>query len=214
MTKKQVILAGWKLVHQNAQENFLLYKKKIKEKGYRVIYLMIGQFDDISARSFLASQFDPSLRSKWDLSCKEMITEGSDKIENLLKGEKESADLLYYRTRWPFPLRDRDYVLARRVRHFPDKKAIVLISKSTDSKEFPKKADHVIRVDRYWCQSTVFATKESIDKPGMKFVTFFCDDQQIPLPNKLVDLLCKAGERVVPESMTCLHKVAQSSNKL
>jgi hypothetical protein len=105
-------------------------------------------------------------------------------------------------------------VLARRVRHFPDKKAIVLISKSTDSKEFPKKADHVIRVDRYWCQSTVFATKESIDKPGMKFVTFFCDDQQIPLPNKLVDLLCKAGERVVPESMTNLHKVAQSSNKL
>ena len=214
LTKTQLLLQGFKLIHQSTQENFLLYKKKIKEKvstKYRVIYLMIGEFSDISPRSFLTAQFDPLLRRHWDITCKEMQTEGVDKISHLIKGEKESCDQIYYRTRWPWPLKDRDYVLARRVRHFNDKNALVLISKSTDSKSYPK-VDNVIRVDRYWCQSVVFATKGSVDKQGMKFVTFFCDDQQMQLPNKLIDLLCKAGERVVPESMASLHRVAQSTN--
>jgi hypothetical protein len=140
-----------------------------------------------------------------------MITEGSEKTQLLLKGEKDSADLLYYRTRWPFPLKDRDYVLTRRTRHFPDKKAMVLISKSVESKMFPRKLGHVMRVDKYWCHTTVISTNDNIDnKNGCKFCTFFCDDVQIPLPTKLVDLLCKAGERVVPDGMYSLHRLAKS----
>ena len=37
---------------------------------------MIGEFDDISPRSFLNAQFDPLLRQRWDITCKEMQTEG------------------------------------------------------------------------------------------------------------------------------------------
>lgn len=62
MSKTNIILSGWKLVHHNHNENFMLYKKKIKEKGYRVVYLMIGEFKDISGRTFLKVQFDPILR--------------------------------------------------------------------------------------------------------------------------------------------------------
>ena len=209
MSKTSIILSGWKLVHHNYNENFTLYKKKIKEKGYRVVYLMIGEFKDISGRTFLNYQFNPVLRKQWDITCREMITEGNDKIKLLLKGDKDSADLLYYRTKWPFPLKDRDYVLARRTRYYPDKKAIVLISKSTDSKVFPRKTGHVMRIDKYWCHTTVVG-KDHIDKSGCKFLTFFCDDVQIPLPMKVVDLLCKAGERLVPDSMSSLHRVAKS----
>ena len=208
MSKTQIILSGWKLVHHNHNENFMLYKKKIKENGYRVVYLMIGEFKDISGRNFLKCQFDHTLRKQWDITCREMNTQGFEKTKLLLKGDKDSADLLYYRTKWPFPLKDRDYVLARRTRNYPDKKAMVLISKSTDSKLFPKKSN-VMRIDKYWCQTAVIG-KDHIDKCGCKFITFFCDDVQIPLPTKLIDLLCKAGERVVPDSMSSLHRVAKS----
>jgi hypothetical protein len=51
---------------------------------------------------------------------------------NLEFGTEESADKLYYRTKWPWPLKDRDYTLARRCFVFEEEEAIVLISKSTE----------------------------------------------------------------------------------
>ena len=36
----------------------------------------------------------------------------------LEEGDDISEDLLYYRTRWPWPLKDRDYTLARRCNCF------------------------------------------------------------------------------------------------
>ena len=43
-----------------------------------------------------------------------------------------SSDVLYYRTKWPWPLKDRDYALARRCRVFPAHNAVVFISKSVE----------------------------------------------------------------------------------
>lgn len=43
-----------------------------------------------------------------------------------------SNDVLYYRTKWPWPLKDRDYTLARRCKIFHTDNAFVLVSKSTE----------------------------------------------------------------------------------
>lgn len=40
------------------------------------------------------------------------MSDGS--TEAMETGGDNSEDILYYRTKWPWPLKDRDYTLARR----------------------------------------------------------------------------------------------------
>lgn len=78
--------------------------------------------------------------------------------------------------------------------------------------------DGVIRVDSYWCHSTIIADNSSnnesegvkgdVDSPGLRFVTLFCDDQRVPLPAALVDIISAQGEKVVPGAIERLHEVA------
>ena len=43
------------------------------------------------------------------------VPSGGGGVEGgLTEGQDMGEDLLYYRTRWPWPLKDRDYTLARR----------------------------------------------------------------------------------------------------
>ena len=122
--------AGWKLVHQG--DVFALYKRRVKRligDGTAVEYMMTGNLPDISPRTFLHAQLSKACRKQWDKTMEDMSDGGTDVME---EGGDHSEDLLYYRTKWPWPLKDRDYTLARRTKHFGDKNAIVLISKSTD----------------------------------------------------------------------------------
>jgi len=68
-------------------------------------------------------------------------------------------DVLYYRTRWPWPLKDRDYCLSRRCKLFPKKNSIMLVSKSIEDGHHPPQ-DKVIRVDNYWCYSAFISTRK------------------------------------------------------
>ena len=66
---------------------------------------------------------------------------------------------------------------------FEDKNAIVLISRSTEVAHCPSKHG-VIRVDNYWCRSAFLSQAPpigapSVDSPGTRFVTVFCDDQKV-----------------------------------
>lgn len=82
----------------------------------------------------------------------------------------------------------------------------------TKTKDYPRKCDdisHLLKVDNSkHCQSNDVFSKimsttrhssskfRNIDLPGMKFVTIFCDDQKVPLPNSVTDILSKQGEKV------------------
>lgn len=104
--------SGWKVVHQS--EIFSLYKRRLKRPGGGdgpVEYLMTGTLPDVSPRTFLHSQIDKQCRKQWDKTMKDMSDGSTAEMEN---GGNESEDILYYRTRWPWPLKDRDYTLARR----------------------------------------------------------------------------------------------------
>eukprot|EP01034_Spumella_vulgaris_P027520 gene27520-34248_t len=169
-------------------------------------YLMMGEFPDISPRTFLLGQISKSVRKLWDLSTKEMSegeielnpievatssvitqsplsatalapdttkpsTESSDLStphapsssqayahSNLLK---VSQDVLYSRTKWPWPLKDREYALARRCEVVNEDGAIVLVSKSTENSGFPVQ-DGAVRADNYWCHAVFFSTQPKV----------------------------------------------------
>ena len=123
--------AGWKLVHHG--DVFSLYKRRVKringDGPGPVEYLMTGNLPDVSPRTFLHAQLSKHCRKQWDKTMKDMSVGDVSKME---EGGKESEDILYYRTKWPWPLKDRDYTLARRTKYFPEHNAIMLISKSTE----------------------------------------------------------------------------------
>jgi hypothetical protein len=184
-THDEIVQEGWKLVHQ--EKEFSLYKRRQKHGQAEgpVEYLMCGQFDDISPRTFLIAQIERSIRKLWDKTMKDMsegtislisgvaagvdkevnkqeldsqisgdlapspintdeitpeVTENINELNEVKYEEKYkytarmdvTNDLLYFRTKWPWPMKDRDYVLARRCKIFHDESAIVLVSKSTE----------------------------------------------------------------------------------
>lgn len=80
---------------------------------------MVGFMSDVSPRSFFRSQVSKDLRIKWDASLKEMDPINSKGTSSksyyaLRTDEDSSEDMIYYRTKWPWPLKDRDYTLVRR----------------------------------------------------------------------------------------------------
>eukprot|EP01039_Chlorochromonas_danica_P006261 gene6261-6902_t len=371
-TSSDIQREGWKIVHQN--HVFTLYKRRQQKtvQGSKeshgegpVEYMMTGQFADVSPRTFLLAQIDCSLRRLWDRTMKEMSLgtielDVVDDDPNVAGGAQsgrllQTRDVLYYRTKWPWPMKDRDYALARRCKIFDRNNTIVLISKATESAALPHR-EGVVRVDNYWCHSafasfdplaqdktppsppppippvtpsppsveeemeepeqgsdeeeldlfhevegeelaaiaarrsslvnafaalrrkesrvlrrlrcgrsrkvhevkermllrlihdlsspspapsqqgeltlidensnpTISSKEEEVEsartgrrrrrrgnlvcRPGMRFVTIFCDDQKVPLPPRLVDMLSKMAEKVVPESFSRLHEVAK-----
>ena len=59
--------------------------------------------------------------------------------------------------------------------------------------------------------STSFSHIAAVDLPGTSFITLFCDDQKVPLPPTIVDILSKQGEKLVPDSISSLHEVARGT---
>ena len=149
-TAEQIAKDGWKLVHKS--DLFSLYKRRSPQGP--VEYLMTGKIADVSPRTFLHSQINCDCRRAWDKTMKEMSA-GSLK---LIEGVEGSEDCLYYRTKWPWPLKDRDYTLARRCRAYEDKKALVFVSRSASEMDaVHNRKEGVIRVDNYWCHSALFS---------------------------------------------------------
>lgn len=70
---------------------------------------LIGEFTDVSPRSFLLCQTREQLRSLWDDSMRSMNSLSLTPGQGL-----ETQDFIYYRAKWPWPLKDRDYTLTRR----------------------------------------------------------------------------------------------------
>lgn len=225
----------------------------------------------------------------------------NDDDGSLSSGSISATDIIYYRTKWPWPLKNRDYVLARRCKQIVSASsglppALVFVSKSfagdtneeiqtsTDNnnnnkidleklKEKIPFSDGAIRVDQYWCHSTFMSTQTSklqealnamniddtptqnhessshhdtkhparhfrrkhnnqsnsdgdvdehwkpaspitvlgqvLDEPGTCFVTRFCDECRVPLPQYMIDIIAKHAEKEVRGSIQRLHMAAK-----
>jgi len=81
--------------------------------------------------------------------------------------------------------------------------------------------DGALRVDKYWCHSTFFSNCENnkgkeiggvkmFDKPGLSYVTIFCDDTNVALPASVIDLLSRHAEKTVPSSMKVLFDYSKN----
>lgn len=217
-TPEEMAREGWHLIHSSPLISLLKRRLRVRDRPHGPVeYLMLGRVEDVSPRNFLLAQIRRSSRARWDRTMKAMDTPGDeDGAESLVAGSWRSLDRLYYRTRWPWPLKDRDYTLVRRCRVFQPEQAVVLVSRSAELPGFPE-VEGVIRVDNYRCHSTIVSEPSqgppSVDSPGLRYVTVFCDDQKVPLPAAIVDLISAQGEKVVPGAIQRLHAVAREMER-
>lgn len=161
--REDIVKAGWKLVHEN--DIYTLFKRRADNGQGPVEYMMKGVVQDVSPRVFLHSQVNRALRKSWDSSMKEMESNSNENdpksLDNfIMQGSGTSEDSIYYRTKWPWPLKDRDYTLARKCQFFPEEDAIVFISKAFNDHNKHPRQDGVIRVDNYWCHSAYFSNNQ------------------------------------------------------
>ena len=168
-SNEDIVKAGWKLVHDN--DLYTLFKRRGGDGRGAVVYMMKGFVSDVSPRLFLHAQTNKSIRKAWDKTMQDMETDESNPLsldKYVIEGNDDSEDTLYYRTKWPWPLKDRDYTLARRVRFRmeKDKEAIIFVSKATENGPSVPLKDGAIRVDNYWCRSAYFATPLSSSVSG------------------------------------------------
>jgi hypothetical protein len=253
-------------------------------------YMMIGTFNDVSPKNFLLCQTQKALRQIWDDTLGQMNVLSLETNDSNFP-DMDNQDSIYYRVKWPWPLKDRDYTLIRRSKVVPDSKAIAFISRAVEIPSCPHVKD-VMRVDNYRCESAFISTASSAtapesvksisdnslsldarriekggspsppsssspiphfvehappvvqkvfhevsgkiaeikhaihsvthhghhkgssvdsvyDKPGVKFVSVFCDDQKVPLPSMIVDALSKQAERMAAQSIVKLHKTSK-----
>ena len=98
-------------------------------------YMVTGHIPDISPKHFLLVQLKKSLRKLWDTSLREMtdceitfssFQSPSPTISSISLSDPPTAlstpsvklqvtrDKVYFRSKWPWPLKDRDYWLHRR----------------------------------------------------------------------------------------------------
>lgn len=276
LTVEEIKQQGWKLV-QNT-EHFSLYKRRpqgLSDGPYE--YMMIGIFNDVSPKNFLLCQTQKALRQIWDDTLGQMNVISQETTSDANFPDMDSEDSIYYRVKWPWPLKDRDYTLIRRSKVLSESNAITFISRAVEIPSCPHVKD-VMRVDNYRCESAFISTASShsessssssaaseegsksaphsvphfvehappvvqkvfidvsgkiaeikhvihsvthhgrnkahtsgsvYDKPGVKFVSVFCDDQKVPLPSMIVDALSKQAERMAAQNIVKLHKTAK-----
>ena len=137
--------------------------------------MMKGTLNDVSPRAFLHAQLNKAIREGWDTTMAAMASDPDASVEDalddfIMDGADSLEDKIYYRTKWPWPLKDRDYTLARRAVFYDEYEAIVFVSKASEIPAFQKRENGVIRVENYWCQSAYFSPNKYKDGDGQSEV--------------------------------------------
>ena len=118
-------MEGW--TRELEQERLTIWKKLLPEEGL-TLYKIFGHFDTISAVEFYNAQVNDQYRSVWDKSVNNLYV-----VDNITN----NREVVYWATKFPFPLQDRDYVFERR--HVMDDKSgrIEIASRSITHKAKP-----------------------------------------------------------------------------
>lgn len=98
---------GWIEIFDDAFTK--IYKRDAVKQNYE--YLIVGGVKGVSMTSFVRANADYTCRDQWDsMMHSAKFIFGDNPFVNLTK---DSTDIQYYRSKRPWPMQDRDYVLLR-----------------------------------------------------------------------------------------------------
>lgn len=163
-------------------------------------YKVFGTFFDINAHSFYRIQVDNEYRAIWDQFVLKLDVVDSDPVSG--------SEVLHWVTKFPYPLRNRDYVFVRRGKIDHDSMTMVLISRATTHPLCPENGDHV-RVPSY-NSSLVILPHTTFDEDGFDFVLSYFDDPKTNFPSYCMNILTSSN---LPAFISTLHSAAADLNQ-
>ncbi|KAL5261908.1 hypothetical protein ACHWQZ_G007572 [Mnemiopsis leidyi] len=183
--------SGWS--KEIAQEKYRIWKKNIPEESV-TLYKIFGQFDTVSAVEFYNAQVNDQYRSTWDKSVSSLYV-----VDNITN----NREIVYWATKFPFPLQDRDYVFERSHLLDENTSTIEIASRSITHKSKPE-LPKFVRVCKYGSKLVIRADKDIYQK-GMSYCLTYYDDFGMPIPNQVKDRLANTK---IPEFLDKVHDAA------
>ena len=135
---------GW--IRDINQPSLSIWRKPLEQN--LSLYKIFGSFETISAVEFYNAQINDQYRSIWDKSVSSLHV-----IDNITN----NREVVYWATKFPFPLKDRDYVFERA--HLMDNEKITINSRSITHNHKPVTSKHV-RVLKYGSQMVIYPHKD------------------------------------------------------
>jgi hypothetical protein len=166
---------GW--VQEVSDEKQSIWTKEIPEANV-TLYKIFGSFDSISAVEFYNAQVNDQHRATWDESVMSLYV-----IDNITV----NREIVYWATKFPFPLDNRDYVFERS--HFMDEdaKKIEITSRSITHREKSLQPKFV-RVLKYGSKFVIKANDDLYQK-GVSYCLTYYDDCGMDIPNQIKNKL-------------------------
>ena len=169
------------------------------------IYMMYGNFSDVSPNEFLEVQLDLSeFRLKWDRQSAQcsVLEEEVDNVGNSL------SQIYYWEVTWPRFFSNRDYVCNRRTQIFDKDRVAVIYSKATEHPAAPKKCKNH-RVEKYW---SVLCAKPNTtwSENGVEFSLIAFENPGLSLPTSITTWVAMRG---MPEFMDNLRRACKELRK-
>lgn len=209
--KRDIRLENKKRKHEKENSNAEEWEKFINQKQLEVWrrpvdvtglfeYKVFGTFFDINATSFYRTQVDNEYRIAWDQFVLKLDVVDSDPLSG--------SEVLHWVTKFPYPLRSRDYVFIRRGKIDHQSMTMVLISRATEHPLCPENGEYV-RVPSY-NSSMVILPHKTFDEDGFDFVLSYFDDPKTSFPSYCMNILTSSN---LPSFIETLHSAAAALNQ-
>lgn len=178
--------------------NILVWRMEHPEGSGLYAYKMYGHFEDVTADELVEVQLDMSeFRLSWDQN-----TAQCHVVEECVDQSSQTLSQIYYwEVNWPSFFANRDYVCQRRTQIFQDENMAVILSRSTDHPNYPKKAK-AHRVQDYNSVLTIKPVK-AFDEKGVEFSLTAFEDPGVSLPGSITTWVAIRG---MPDYMNNLRE--------
>lgn len=163
-------------------------------------YKVFGTFFDITASAFYKIQVDNEYRLLWDQFVLKLDVVDTD--------PDSGSEVLHWVTKFPYPLKSRDYVFVRRGKVDHYSMSMILMSRATTHPLCPENGDHV-RVPSY-NSSMVILPHRTFDENGFDFVLSYFDDPKTNFPSYCMNVLTSSN---LPAFINTLHSAAVGLRK-
>ncbi|XP_028415009.1 stAR-related lipid transfer protein 7, mitochondrial-like [Dendronephthya gigantea] len=189
---------GWVKFLQ--QKDLLVWRRPLNKDGLYQ-YKVFGTFFDISSEAFFKSQIDLQYRKSWD---KYAIS-----LDIIDKSSECGSEVVHWVTKFPYPLKSRDYVFVRRAQIDDLSNTMVLVSRASSHEECPESEEY-IRVKDYASQMVV-RPHGAFHQPGFDYVLIYHDDSRVNVPKFCVNMITGSA---VPDFVKTLHDAAANMKTL
>ncbi|CAG0912354.1 unnamed protein product [Notodromas monacha] len=163
------------------RSDVVIWRRPVSTRNFE--YRVFGRYDDVCAGSWFRINADDKKRQDWDDTCLE--------IRQVDIHPETNTQVLYWRSQYPFPMSNRDYVFKKNFIIDRKRRMALIFNHDTEHPGIPERKDHV-RIKHY---KSVIVVRPITDfhQDGMEFCISYVDDPGVELPEIFISYVTVQG---------------------